>query len=134
MSKASEHTSGSSAHEESKGEARRGESALIEQYAEFASFVVHTASRGSQAVVAANTTLFLGGIEALANSAEAWSHTYRRAELNPEVARSGENIAVDLTAIWNASLEISKKWVTDVTKAWTQAASVYAQAFEPKGK
>ncbi len=134
MSKASEHTPGSSAHAESKGEGRRGESALIEQYAEFASFVVQTASRGSQAAVAANTALVLGGIEALANSAEAWSHTYRRADLNPEVARSGETIPVDLTEIWNAGLEISRKWATDVTRAWTQAASVYVQAFEPKGK
>ena len=45
MSKASEHTSGSNAHAESKGEGRHGESAVIDRFADFASFVVQTAAQ-----------------------------------------------------------------------------------------
>ena len=134
MSEAHTKPSGSGVQPEGHGKGRRDESALIDQYAEFTRFTVQTTARGYQALVAANSTLALAGIDALANSAEAWSQAFRRAGLSPEVASSAQTMPVDLTALWNANLEISRKWATDVTRAWTQAASAFVEAFEPKGK
>ncbi len=114
-------------------EARHDEKAFVDAYAEFTRFAVKTAARGSRAVVAANATLVLGGIDALASSAEAWSRTYRAVWLNPGEARPGEKSG-DLTSLWHASVEISEKWATDVTRAWAQAASVYVDKLEPKSE
>ena len=125
---------GSDHHEKGTAESRPDDAALINRYSDFTRFSVQTAVRGYRAMVAADTALALAGIDALASVAEAWSRALRRAGLNPELARSAETMPVDLTALWNANLEISRKWATDVTRAWTQAASVFVEEFEPKGK
>ena len=116
------------------GKSRPDEAALIDSYVAFARFAVQTVARGYEAVIAANTTLALGGIEALSHTAQAWTHVSCRTGLIPEPGHAGETKTTDFANLWDANLEVSRKWTTEVTRAWSQAASAYVKALEPTNK